>query len=199
MRHRYIQIKPRGTFASSGANARLAFVDYALPYKDNNLKIESGMALSSWKDGGWGDIVAEGKHQGSFSHNLIPPMVKMINSIPYEQRPTWLTYIPSPRHPRLVKNFAHALAEALGVECKDTINIAEVRPPQKTMENSFFQSKNLDGAFGIDTSQGYAAPVWLLDDAVDSRWTFTIAGALLRKNGIPKVIPIALTSTSKNN
>jgi ATP-dependent DNA helicase RecQ len=199
LRHRYIQIKPRPTFASSGANAKLAFTAYGLPYKDNNLKIESGMALSSWKDGGWGDIVADGKHQGSFSHDLIPPMVKMINGIAYEQRPTWLTYIPSPRHPNLVKNFAHALAEALGVECKDTINVAEIRPPQKTMENSFYQSKNLDGAFGIDTSQGYAAPVWLLDDAVDSRWTFTIAGALLRKNGIPKVIPIALTSTSKNN
>ena len=66
------------------------------------------------------------------------------------------------------------------------------------MENSFFQSKNLDGAFGLEPSQGYAAPVWLLDDAVDSRWTFTVAGALLRRNGVPKVIPIALTSTSKN-
>jgi ATP-dependent DNA helicase RecQ len=199
LRHRYIPIKPRATFASSGANAKLAFTDYGLPYRDNNLKIESGMALSSWKDGGWGDIVAEGKQQDSFSHDLIPPMVKMIDSIPYEQRPTWLTYIPSPRHPSLVKNFAHALAEALGVKCKDTINITEARPPQKTMENSFFQSKNLDGAFGIDISQGYTDPVWLLDDAVDSRWTFTIAGALLRQNGVAKVIPIALTSTSKNN
>ena len=199
LRHRYIAIKPRATFASSGNNARLAFADYGLPYRDNNLKIESGMALSSWKDGGWGDIVAEGKASGAFSHDLIPPMVKMVNSIPYEQRPSWLTYIPSPRHPNLVKDFAHALAAALGVECKDTINVAEVRPPQKTMENSFHQSKNLDGAFGIDSSQGYAAPVWLLDDAVDSRWTFTIAGALLRRNGVPKVVPIALTSTSKNN
>lgn len=199
LRHRYIAIKPRATFASSGNNARLAFSDYGLPYRDNNLKIEAGMALSSWKDGGWGDIVAQGKASGAFSHDLIPPMVKMVNSIPYEQRPTWLTYIPSPRHPNLVKDFAYALAAALGVECKDTINIAEVRPPQKTMENSFHQSKNLDGAFGFDTSKGYSDPVWLLDDAVDSRWTFTIAGALLRRNGVPKVVPIALTSTSKNN
>jgi ATP-dependent DNA helicase RecQ len=199
LRHRYIAIKPRATFASSGDNARLAFTDYGFPYKDNNLKIENGMALSSWRDGGWGDLVAEGKRAGQFSHDLIAPMVKMINSMPYEQRPTWLTYIPSPRHPSLVKNFAHALAHALGVECKDCITVAQVRPPQKTMENSFFQSKNLDGAFGIDTTQGYAAPVWLLDDAVDSRWTYTIAGALLRQNGVSKVIPVALTSTAKNN
>ena len=65
------------------------------------------------------------------------------------------------------------------------------------MENSFFQSKNLDGAFGIDPNNGYAAPVWLLDDAVDSRWTFTVAGALLRRQGVSKVIPVALTSTAK--
>ena len=199
LRHRYIPIKPRATFASSGNNARLAFTDYGFPYKDKKLKIENGLALSSWKDGGWGDIVAQGKQQGYFSHDLIPPMVKMINSMPCEERPTWITYIPSPRHPSLVKDFAHTLAKELGVECKDTINIAQVKPPQKTMENSFFQSKNLDGAFGIDTSQGYTSPVWLLDDAVDSRWTFTIAGALLRQNGVTKVIPIALTSTSKNN
>ncbi|MDU0355770.1 hypothetical protein RS130_19460 [Paraglaciecola aquimarina] len=199
LRHRYIQIKPRATFASSGDNARLAFAQYGFPYKNSKLKFEPGMALSSWKDGGWGDLVAEGKKCGQFSHDLIAPMVKMINSIEYEERPTWLTYIPSPRHPNLVKNFAYALAKALGVECKDNIYVATERPPQKTMENTFHQSKNLDGAFGIDTTQGYAAPVWLLDDAVDSRWTFTVAAALLKLHGVPKVVPIALTSTSSKN
>lgn len=199
LRHRYIEIKPRATFASSGNNARLAFIKYGLPYKNPNLKIDAGLALSSWKDGGWGDLVAKGKSQGQFSRDLIAPMVKMINSIAYEKRPSWLTYIPSPRHPNLVRDFAYALADALGVECKDSLQIAEVRPPQKTMENSFFQSKNLDGAFRVDPEESFAAPVWLLDDAVDSRWTFTIAGALLRKQGVPKVIPIALTSTSKIN
>lgn len=36
------------------------------------------------------------------------------------------------------------------------------------MQNSFKQSQNLDGAFEIDTTQGFATPVLLLDDAVDS-------------------------------
>lgn len=66
------------------------------------------------------------------------------------------------------------------------------------MENSFHQSKNLDGAFGINTGNIYSNPVWLIDDAVDSKWTFTIAGALLRKYGVKQVIPIALTSTANN-
>lgn len=197
--HRYIPIKPRATFASSGNNARLAFEQYAFPYRDKSLQVEHGLALSTWRDGGWGDLVADGKKAGKFSHELIEPMVKMINSMHYDQRPTWLTYVPSPRHPSLVRDFAHALAHALGVECKDSLYVADERPPQKTMENSFFQSRNLDGAFGVDTSSGYASPVWLLDDAVDSRWTFTIAGALLKRENVPKVFPIALTSTSNNN
>lgn len=199
LRHSYIEIKPRTTFSSSGENAIKAFSIYRLPYKDKNLQNEIGSALSTWKDGGWGDLVAAGKSADKFSTELIPPMVKMINSMKYTERPTWLTYIPSPRHPNLVRDFALALAKALGVECKDSLSVALNRPPQKTMENSFHQSKNLDGVFGIDPKQGYSDPVWLLDDAVDSRWTFTIAGALLRRHGVRKVIPIALTSTSKNN
>lgn len=198
LRNRYLKIKPRVTFSSSGDNARQAFVHYKLPYRDNKLLCEVGSALSSWKDGGWGDMVAKGKKQGHFSDELIAPMVKMINSMQYSERPAWITYIPSPRHPNLVRDFAQKLAIALKVPCQDSLNIADIRPAQKTMENSFYQSKNLDGAFGIDTGKIYSNPVWLIDDAVDSRWTFTIAGALLRKHGVKQVIPIALTSTSKN-
>lgn len=198
LRHRYIKIKPRATFASSGDNARQAFVNYKFPYKDNQLQCEEGLALSSWKDGGWGDMVAQGKNAGQFSDELIPPMIKMLNCMNYAERPAWITYIPSPRHPNLVKDFAHKLALALNVPCMDSLFIQEVKPPQKTMENSFHQSKNLDGAFGINTGNIYSNPVWLIDDAVDSKWTFTIAGALLRKYGVKQVIPIALTSTANN-
>ena len=198
LRHRYIKIKPRATFASSGDNARQAFVQYGFPYRDKNLQCEIGYALSSWKDGGWGDLVAKGKHEDKFSDDLIEPMVKMINSLEYTERPAWIAYIPSPRHPNLVRNFAYKLARALKVHCLDSLSIKEIRPPQKTMENSFHQSKNLDGVFTVHGEKVYSNPVWLLDDAVDSRWTFTIAGALLRQNGVRQVIPIALTSTSNN-
>lgn len=198
LRHRYVSIKPRSMFASSNRNAQLAFPNYGFSRPINSLKCEIGYALSSWKDGGWGNLVAQGKRNNNFSDELIAPMIKMINSIPYTERPTWITYIPSPRHPNLVKNFAFKLAQSLGIPCLDTILINEIRPPQKTMENSFYQSKNLDGAFSIDESNIYTNPVWLIDDAVDSGWTFTIAGALLRQVGVSKVMPLALTSTKRN-
>ena len=39
-------------------------------------------------------------------------------------------------------------------------------------------------------------PVFLLDDAVDSGWTFTVVTALLKRAKAGKVYPVALTSTS---
>ncbi|SUA63855.1 RecQ family ATP-dependent DNA helicase [Oligella urethralis] len=198
LRHRYIELKPRSNFGASGALVSQAFEYYKFPYRDSRLKCESGLALSSWKDGGWGDLVAEGKINNEFSDKLITPMVKMINSLEYEERPTWLTYVPSLRHPNLVKSFAEKLAEALCVPCIEVLYVSEERPPQKTMENSFYQSKNLDGAFEVIEGSILKEAVWLIDDAVDSQWTFTVSGALLRQYGVSKVYPMALTSTKKN-
>ncbi|WP_163931373.1 RecQ family ATP-dependent DNA helicase [Paraferrimonas sp. SM1919] len=200
LKNRYIKIKPKATFAASGANAKLAFPTYGFPYnaKKANMYLEEGLALSSWKDGGWGDMVADGKHANHFSDELVAPVVKMINSLDYEQRPTWIAYVPSPRHPTLVPDFARRVAAQLGVPCMDAIYIANERPPQKSMENRFYQAKNLDGAFGIHTGRVYSNPVWLIDDAIDSGWTFTVAGALLMQHGVSKVVPIALTTTAKN-
>lgn len=199
LKTRYLAINPRKTFASSGANAKLIYESYGFQtYSNSKYRVEPGLALSSWKDGALGDLVAAGKQANHFSDELISPMVTMINSMAYEQRPTWLTYVPSPRHPNLVKDFAHRLAKALGVECKDTVVISQIREPQKTMENDFHRCKNLDGAFKIDVSQGYTNPLWLIDDAVDSRWTLTIVGALLRREGATKVYPMTLTSTANS-
>ncbi|HDY7459588.1 TPA: RecQ family ATP-dependent DNA helicase [Vibrio vulnificus] len=198
LRNRYIKLEPRKLFGASNDSVRSAFPIYRFPYRNPNLLCDRGWAMSTWRDGGWGDMVAQGKFNGAFSDELIAPMVKMLNTVSYELRPTWITYVPSLRHPTLVKNFAHKLAAALGVPCQDAVSISELRPEQKTMENSYHQSKNLDGAFHIDSSKLYGSPVWLLDDASDSGWTFTVIGALLRRLGVPKVVPIALTSTKNN-
>ncbi|PSW66249.1 RecQ family ATP-dependent DNA helicase [Photobacterium leiognathi subsp. mandapamensis] len=198
LRNRYIELKPRKQFSASNDGVRSAFPIYRFPRKDDNLLCDTGWALSTWRDGAWGNMVAQGKFNGNFSDDLIAPMVQMLNHLPYDQRPTWVTYVPSLRHPTLVKDFAHKLASAMNVPCRDAVSIVELRPEQKTMENSYHQSKNLDGAFHLDTNKLYQDPVWLLDDASDSGWTFTVIGALLRRTGVQKVVPIALTSTKNN-
>ncbi len=196
LKYRYIKIRPRKRFGASGALASEAFPSYQLPYQNATWQAEDGLALSRWKDGVWGNVVAAGKAADQFSDDLLAPMVKMIRSMPVEQQPKWLTYVPSPRHPTLVKNFAHKLAAALGLHCSDAVTIALEKAPQKTMENSFRRSENLDGAFAVDSAQVYVDPVFLLDDAVDSGWTFTVVTALLKRANAGKVYPVALTSTS---
>jgi len=44
-----------------------------------------------------------------------------------------------------------------------------------------------------------AQPVLLVDDIVDSRWTLTIAGYLLRKSGSGIVYPFALAQATSRN
>ncbi|GAB7304654.1 hypothetical protein MAFF212519_25330 [Clavibacter michiganensis] len=43
-----------------------------------------------------------------------------------------------------------------------------------------------------DDLAGDPRPVLLVDDLVDTRWTLTVAGRLLRKAGATRVLPFAL-------
>ena len=59
------------------------------------------------------------------------------------------------------------------------------------MANSAQQYGNVADAFAIngDVPSG---PVFLIDDIVDSRWTLTVVGQLLRQNGSGPVVPLVL-------
>ena len=62
------------------------------------------------------------------------------------------------------------------------------------MENSVQQARNVDGSFEL-TERPSSEPVLLVDDMVDSRWTFTVATWLLRSQGSGEVWPLALAQT----
>ena len=68
--------------------------------------------------------------------------------------------------------------------------------PQKTMQNSAQQLQNLDGAFEALPDTILPGPCFLLDDIVDSRWTFTIGGYLLKEAYAAEIFPISLASTT---
>jgi ATP-dependent DNA helicase RecQ len=59
------------------------------------------------------------------------------------------------------------------------------------MANSAHQCRNVHGAFAI-TGPVPQGAVLLVDDTADSKWTLTIAGALLRQAGAGPVFPLAL-------
>jgi len=165
---------------------------------DKNLRAEIGKSLSRWGDAGWGRIVAEDKHHNHFRDELVDAMSEMVlDRWSPNPKPKWLTCIPSNRHPDLVPSFAKRLADKLGIPFLPIIIKVIETAPQKEQENSFFQCQNLDGVFEIN-GDVLNEPVLLVDDAIDSGWTLTIASALLRKLGSGIVYPTTLTSTAIN-
>lgn len=159
------------------------------------LRAEEGRVLSKWQDAGWGKIVANNKHNNHFNDELVDAIADMIrewNPVPV---PTWVTCVPSLNHTELVPDFAKRLANKLGLPFVESIIKVKQNHPQKMMENRFHQCHNLDGAFEIQNIRSNE-PVFLIDDIVDSNWTFTVLSALLRRTGTGEVFPVALTSTA---
>jgi ATP-dependent DNA helicase RecQ len=158
-------------------------------------RAEPGKALCSWGDAGWGALVRQGKYQDDhFADDLVTACASMIHEWNPQPTPTWVTCVPSLRNPKLVQSFAERLAQQLNLPFKAVIRKSVDRPPQKTMQNSTQQARNLDGSFEL-TGALLAGPVLLVDDMVDSGWTMTVAAWLLRSNGSGKVYPVALALT----
>ena len=162
-----------------------------------NLIAESGRALSLWGDAGWGELVKLGKYRdNNFNDALVDGAFEMIQRWQPEPFPTWVTCVPSLNRPELVPNFAQKLAVRLNLPFQPVIQKIRQTPLQKEMNNSYQQAHNLDGAFAIDTGEGIKGTVFLVDDMVNSRWTFTVIAALLRQAGSGSVFPLALSLNS---
>lgn len=160
------------------------------------LRAQQGRILSRWGDAGWGRHVKSDKHAGCFRDALVDAVSEMV-----EQRwrpepaPTWVTCVPSNRHPDLVPDFARRLAGRLGLPFLAVIVKTRDNAQQKLQQNRFHQCHNLDGAFEVREAP-LPGPVFLVDDAIDSGWTVTVLAALLRQAGSGPVFPLALASTA---
>jgi ATP-dependent DNA helicase RecQ len=98
----------------------------------------------------------------------------------------------------LVRDFAERLARALGLGFAMVLRKTDDRPEQKRMANSTQQARNLDGAFEVAVERLPSGSVFLVDDLVDSRWTMTVAGWLLRTHGSGPVFPVALAYAGRD-
>ena len=157
--------------------------------------------LAIWGDAGWGELVRTGKYSTAacFDDRLVAAVVEMIREWNPQPQPAWVTCVPSLNHTTLVPEFAGRLARTLNLPFHPVLHKAHKTSPQKEMQNSFQQAHNLDGAFTVKPAGELSKPVLLLDDMVDSGWTFTVCAALLRQAGSGPVFPVALAQTSKTD
>ena len=177
LRNDHVEIAPRKRWAVGGNIAA-------------NERLEVGWCLTPIGESGWGPDVGRGRADGHFDDELLDPIVAMLRQR-LDPIPGWLTWVPSARRPTLVADFATRLADRLGVPAVEMFAVARETAPQAEMHNSNRQFDNVDGAFAL-LSDPPSGPGILFDDLIDSRWTVTVLGALLRRAGSGPIVPVGL-------
>jgi ATP-dependent DNA helicase RecQ len=166
------------------------------PLKDFGLA--AGKALTVWGDPGLARLVKNGKYDtGRFDDRLVDALAELATSWAPEPRPTWITWVPAFGGGGLVADLALRLGERLDLPVRGAVTKSMQNRPQREMENSYHQADNVRGAFSVE--EDLEGHVLLVDDTVDSKWTFTVIGSLLRKQGVETVYPVALADTSRSS
>ncbi|TFH18492.1 MAG: RecQ family ATP-dependent DNA helicase [Acidimicrobiales bacterium] len=187
LRSRPIEVAPKKMYldADSGGRRKIPATEL----------IEDGRALAMWGDAGWGQLVRDGKHiAGRFDDRLVDALAELVEEWAPTPAPQWVTSVPSTRYPELVPDVAERLAARLGLPYHPVVDRFVERPTQMEQKNPVHQQANVADAFGV-TGAVVDAPVLLVDDLVDSGWTITEIGRLLRRAGVPLIYPVALASS----
>lgn len=160
-----------------------------------DFRCEQGLALSNYGDAGWGKIVRVNKYKDEcFNDELVKASAKLLKEWVKKNNIVWITSIPSLRRPNLVSSFAEKLAKKLQLPYQDSIIKIYDLKQQKELNNSHKQYENAWNSFEVEDVQ--EGNVLLVDDMVDSKWTFTVCAYKLIEKGSGKVYPYALSNTA---
>ena len=154
----------------------------------------AGVALTRSGSPVWGRRIRDGKQRhGTFDEALVEQLARVVG----EHLPLggirFVTHVPSVDGD-LVADFARRLAARLDRPHLDLL-AAHPGPPQAAMYNSEQQAMNAIGRFSLAGFPPEGAGL-LVDDTVDSRWTLTVCGALLREAGATAIHPAVLADAS---
>ncbi|MBS3938664.1 MAG: RecQ family ATP-dependent DNA helicase [Peptococcaceae bacterium] len=160
-------------------------------------QLQDGRALCAFGDAGWGKFIHDDKYVNSyFREELVDASVELfLEWMPDTITEMCIAYVPSLRKPELVRSFAHRLADKLRIPCLDIIEKTKTTRPQKELENSAYQCQNAFDGFAV-TSDSLSCNIILIDDMVDSKWTLTVCGYMLKKKGAGLIYPYAIASTA---
>lgn len=157
---------------------------------------ETGICLSIYGEHGYGALVKKCKYESKkICNELVEKSAKVLLPLISKKGISQLAYVPSLRS-EIVKDFAYCLALKLRIPCIDVITKIAAQK-QKEMENSSFQCCNARKSFRLQDNVSLSGSILLVDDIVDSKWTLTVCGYLLRTAGAEHVYPYALACSSK--
>ena len=170
-----------------------------------------GRALARLTDLGWGgplrDLFATQTSaapatDAPASPALIQACIRVLAEWGWDERPAAVVSVPSRRHPLLVESVARAFAGAGRLPWLGSLDLVNGGPSGTAGGNSAYRLANVWDRFAVGPELAAALeelpgrPILLVDDLADSRWTLTVAGRLLRRQGVAAVLPFALALKS---
>ena len=166
-----------------------------------------GRALARLTDLGWGgplrELFAPDAPDAPASAAMLHACVRVLAEWGWEERPAAVVSLPSRRHPLLVDSVARGIAEAGRLPWLGRLDDDQAgHPATEPAGNSAYRLAQVWNRFsvGVDLqaalAQGGGAPVLLIDDLADSRWTLTVAARALRRAGAGTVLPFTLALRS---
>ena len=159
---------------------------------------EPGRALGRLTDAGWGarlrELLDPDRADEPVPDDVFDAVVQVLAGWGWERRPVGVVTMASTRRGRLVESLGERIARTGRLTLLGRV---EAAAPNGGSENSAQRLRALWDRFRLPAAlagalPGLDGPVLLVDDRVDTGWTMTVVGRLLREAGAPAVLPLAL-------
>ncbi|WP_083713311.1 ATP-dependent DNA helicase RecQ [Brachybacterium sp. P6-10-X1] len=173
-------------------------------------RVEEGRALARMSDLGWAVPLRELLRVDEQGHRVDAPLtpaiaqrvVEVLADWDWDRRPAAVLAVRSTTRPLLVRELAAGIARLGRMQDLGDLPLSADAAPLSGARNSAFRVAALWDRFvvtpelteQISTLEG--APILLVDDEIDTRWTMTLAGRLLRRAGSGPVLPLSLALVS---
>lgn len=155
-----------------------------------NQMAQNGRSLAYADDAAWGDEIQTALKTGELSDSLKEGLREVL--IRWKPQVTTVVPVPSSRNNKLIESLAKFVAEGLGANYTECLN---VKPPKDPSKRTPLPLRPEELAWRITIKEGeylFNEHVLLVDDTVVTRWTSTIASAILRNAGAESVKTLAL-------
>lgn len=174
-----------------GITPRLKYPDQK--FIPTSLRINKLWTLCYYNMFGLGQEVAKDKYNAEQFSDYVTQCVIKFLEIKNIQNFNAITFIPSIKR-KHVKILAQKIAEHFNLMLLDCFIKNDNQSEQKTMQNSFWQCKNILSTYQYNArySSLKGGHIILLDDIYDSGWTITLCGSALKARGCDEVQPLTV-------
>jgi ATP-dependent DNA helicase RecQ len=151
-----------------------------------------GRALAFADDPAWNDeLAALGQQDAPAPSVIMEGLVDVLRRWSRSwERPVAVVGMPSRRYPLLVRSVAEHIAAVGRLPLVHALTVSG--PPPAVDAASAVRAKDLLYRTALIPGVHFTGPVLLVDDTIRTRWTATVAAALLADAGATAVLPLAI-------